>query len=150
MLLANKVNLDINGIPDYLFDKASITVSFSADFLDTWLSPAEYAYRYGISRDLQNGRTEMVKHYQFESGLSITGSKADERYAIKPSEEPGVILQLYNEIAKLAGQTTVTSEIKHPAIEKIAATLWSVRGKSIVVSGSNDPDVQMVINGIMG
>ncbi len=148
MLLANKVNLDINGIPDYLFDKASIIVSFSADFLGTWLSPAEYAFRYGIAKDLQNGRTEMVKHYQFESGLSITGSKADERYPIKPSEEPGVILQLYNEIAKLAGQTTVTSGIKHPAIEKIAATLWSLRGKSIVVSGSNDPDVQMVINAI--
>lgn len=148
MLLANKVNFDINGLPDYQFDKASVIVSFSADFLGTWLSPVEFAFRYGKAKDLQNGRNEIVRHYQFESGLTITGSKADERFTVKPSEEPGLILQLYNEIAKLAGQSSVSGNIKHPAMEKVAVSLWSAKGKSIVVSGSNDPDVQMTVNAI--
>jgi len=148
MLLANKVNFDINGLPDYLFDKAKVIVSFSADFLGTWLSPVEFAYRYGIARDLQNGRNEIAKHIHFETGLTITGSKADERYSVKPSEEPGIILQLYNEIAKLAGVSNVTGTKKHPAIEKIANTLWVAKGLSIVVAGSNDPDVQITVNAI--
>lgn len=148
MLLANKVNFDINGVPDYLFDKANVIVSFSADFLGTWLSPVEFAYRYGIAQDIQNGHYEIAKHFQFESGLTITGSKADERYAVKPSEVPGLILQLYNEIAKLAGQTSVSGGIKHPAMQKVAASLWSAKGKSIVVAGSNDPDIQITVNAI--
>jgi molybdopterin-containing oxidoreductase family iron-sulfur binding subunit len=149
MLLANKVNLDISGIPDYLFDKADVIVSFTADFLGTWLSPCEFAYRYGTRKDLLNGKKDLVKHYQFESGLTITGSKADERYAIKPSEEAGLILLLHNEIAKLTGQSvTQKSNTNHPAIKKIANELWKSKGKSIVISGSNDSNVQILINSI--
>lgn len=148
MLVANKINLGINGIPDILFDKADIIVSFSADFLGTWLSPCEFAFRYGMAKDLQNGRTQMVKHYQFESGVTITGSKADYRYPVRISEEPGIILQLYNELLRLAGQPSVESKSNHPAIKSIAYELWNSRGKSIVVSGINDSNVQLIINSI--
>lgn len=148
MLVANKTNLGINGIPDILFDQANVIVSFSADFLGTWLSPGEFAFRYGMAKDLQNGRTEIARHYQFESGLSITGSKADQRFAVRMSDEPGIILQLYNELLKLAGLTTINIKTQHPAIKSIASELWSAKGKSVVISGINDSNVQLVINSI--
>lgn len=148
MLAANKVNFNVSGIPDYHFDKAEVIVSFSADLLGTWISPGEFAFRYGIARDLQNGRNNLVKHYQFETGLTITGSKADKRYPVKPSEESGIILQLHREISRLAGESVTSTVGKHVAISEIAATLWNAKGKSIVISGSNDPDVQLVVNDI--
>jgi Fe-S-cluster-containing dehydrogenase component len=148
MMVANKVNLGINGIPDILFDKADVIVSFSADFLGTWISPVEFSFRYGIARDLMNGRTQMAKHYQFETGLTITGSKADVRYPVKQSEQANIILQLYSELSKIAGQPVEYTTTEHPAIKSIAESLWNARGKSVVIAGSNDVNVQMVINSI--
>jgi molybdopterin-containing oxidoreductase family iron-sulfur binding subunit len=147
-LLANKVNFGITGIPDYLFDKADLVVSFSADFLGTWLQPLEFAFRYGQSRDLQNGKQKLNKHYHFETGYTITGSKADERFTMKPSEELGLILQLYDEIAHLAGQKKQPTKSTLPIIKKIATELWKAKGKSIVLSDNNDPSVQLIINSI--
>lgn len=148
MILANKATMGINGIPDILFDKADVIVSFSADFLGAWLSPCEFAYRYGQARDLQNGRTNMVKHYQFETGLSITGSKADMRYPVKPSEIPAIIIQLHNEIARNSGLPTLEGEGNHDAVRTIAKTLLAAKGKSVIIASDNDPNVQIIINAI--
>ena len=38
----------------------------------------------------------MSKHYQVESTLSLTGSNADERIQIKPSEQAGLLSNLLN------------------------------------------------------
>lgn len=148
MLVANNTNFGINGIPDILIDKANIIVSFSADFLGTWVSPGELAFRYGMARDLQNGRTEMLKHYQFESGLTITGSKADYRHAVTMFDQTQMILQLYNELLKLSGQPAAQVKSETPVISKIASELWNAKGKSIVVAGINDINIQLIINAI--
>ena len=39
---------------------------------------------------------KMSKHYQIESTLTLTGSNADERIPIKPSEQAGLLSNLYN------------------------------------------------------
>lgn len=146
LLLANKQSFDITGIPDHLFDKAEIIVSFDADFLGTWLSPVEFAFRYGIARDLLNGKQKLSKHYHFEPGLSITGSKADKRYPVKPSELPLLIGALYNTLS--GNPVKSTDHPAYSAINKIAEELKNASGRSIIVSGSNDPNVQLVITAI--
>ena len=92
----------------------------------------------------------MSRHFQYESLMSLTGSNADYRIAIKPSQEGLIIAKLYNLIASKAGQGTI--KVSDPGdikfLTKAADQLWSARGKSLVVSGSNDPDVQMLVNGI--
>ena len=45
----------------------------------------------------------MLRHIHFESGMSITGSNADIRRKIKPSEEIILLADLYNKIAQKAG-----------------------------------------------
>lgn len=37
----------------------------------------------------------MSRHIQFETGMSLTGTNADARIAIKPSEEGIALLNLY-------------------------------------------------------
>lgn len=147
MLLANEATQGRRAIPSYRFDKAKVIVSLNADFLGTWLSPVEFARQYAAGRKINEANPGMSKHYQFESHLSMTGANADERYTHRPSEIGTVALALY---AALGGQPSANiTDVKLKAgIEKVAADLQKNRGAALVVSGSNDLNVQMVVNAI--
>ncbi|MBN3584243.1 TAT-variant-translocated molybdopterin oxidoreductase [Algoriphagus aestuarii] len=136
-------------IPSYSFDKAKTIVSFGADFLGTWISPIEFAGAYAKTRKISKEKPEMSRHYQFESNLSLTGANADYRTPIKASQSGLAVLALYNAIAKKAGAATVSApavEVAH--LEKAATDLWAAKSAGLVVSGSNDPNVQVVVNAI--
>lgn len=136
-------------IPSYRFDKAKTIVSFGADFLGTWISPIEFAGQYAKTRKISSENPEMSRHYQFESNLSMSGANADYRTPIKASQSGLAVLTLYNELAGLAGVAKVTaSELDIPTIKKAAKDLWSSKENSLVVSGSNDPHVQIIVNAI--
>ena len=136
-------------LPTYHFDKASVIVSFGADFLGTWISPIEFAKQYSKTRKITKEKPYMSRHFQFESNLSLTGANADYRTSIRASQSGLAVLSLYNAIARKAGGTTVSSPaIEVEYLDKAANELWANRGKSLVVSGSNDPNVQVVINAI--
>ncbi|MCH7403131.1 TAT-variant-translocated molybdopterin oxidoreductase [Belliella kenyensis] len=146
---AAEVSYGAAALPTYHFDKAKVIVSFGADFLGTWISPIEFAKQYAKGRKITKEKPEMSRHYQFESNLSLTGSNADYRTPIKASQSGLAVLALYNAIAKKAGSSTYTaSAVEVAYLEKAANELWANRGSSIVVSGSNDPNVQVVINAI--
>jgi molybdopterin-containing oxidoreductase family iron-sulfur binding subunit len=61
-------------IPRYYFDRAKLVVSFSADFLGSWFAPVQCARDYAFARNLREGRREIMRHVQFESRMSLTGS----------------------------------------------------------------------------
>src|SRR5262249_34853284 len=85
--------------PHYAFDRARVIVSIDADFLGTWLSPVEFARQYARSRRPDRPPT---LHVQFEPGLSVTGSNADQRVAVPPSALGAVAAALLARIAKRA------------------------------------------------
>ena len=148
MLLANQKSFGSAIIPDYRFNKAKVVVSFGADFLGTWLSTVEYTKNYTVARQLQNGQKEMLRHYQFEAGMTLTGSNADVRFPIKPSEEGAIVLALYNAIAKAKDGTVVSGVESSVEVSELAKDLLENEKKSIVISGSNDSNIQILINGI--
>jgi len=148
MLAANESSFGIRALPSYNFNTNTI-VSIGADFLGTWISPAEYAKQYAINRKVSAAKRNMSRHYHFESNVSLTGANADYRGTMKPSEEGAVVVTLYNLIASKAGTSSVGSaQSQTRYLKKAANDLWNSRGKSIVVSGSNDPAIQTLINGI--
>lgn len=148
ILKANKQSFGQAVIPDYRFDKARVIVSFGADFLGTWLSSIEYTKRYASGRRLLNKGDEMNRHYQFESGMSVTGSNADVRFPIKPSEEKTILAALYNQLLKGKGATSLTPPESPVDIKGLSEDLLENVGKSIVVSGSNDMETQLLVNAI--
>jgi len=148
MLTANMKSFGQHAIPDYRFDKAKVVVSFAADFLGTWLSPVEYTKQYTSARRLDDGQRDMLRHYQIESRMSLTGSNADVRFPVKPSEEAGMVLALYNAIAAKTGAEKLSGAQGTVDVSALADDLLSAKGKSIVVSGSNDENVQIVVNAI--
>ena len=148
MLQANQKSFGEKAIPDLRFDKSKVVVSFGADFLGSWLSPVEYTKRYTSARKLDEGEKEMLRHYQFESAMSLTGSNADVRFPIKPSEEDGIVLALYNAIAKAKGGPHVSGVESSVDVSDLTEELLENEGASLVVSGSNNESTQLLINGI--
>lgn len=148
ILEANRKCFGIEAIPSYRFEKANLIVSFGADFLGTWLLPIEFTRQYADTRNLTGGKKKLSKHIQFESGLSLTGSNADIRIPIKPSEEKIVVANLYNAVATSIGQKTRLCPESPVIIDEFAKELIRHHGKSLIISGSNDPDIQVMVNGL--
>ena len=148
ILKANQLSFGKAFVPDYRFEKAKVIVSFGADFLGTWLSNVEYTKGYSEGRKLLGAGDQMSRHYQFESGMTITGSNADVRIPVKPSEEGVLVASLYNEILKSKGLATFQVPASSVDLSGLVADLLENEGKSLVVSGSNDVNIQLIVNGI--
>lgn len=148
MLIANKKSFGVQQIPSYHFDKADLIVGFSADFLGTWLAPVPFTIDYSKNRKLDNGRRKMSKHIQFESVLTVTGSSADKRIPVKPSEEKIILGNIYNLLAKKAGVPQVKAPKSKVDVHTLVEELEMHKGKSLVVSGANDAETQLLVNKI--
>lgn len=139
--------------PHFRFDKARVIVAIEADFLGTWLSPVEFARQYAIGRKPGPRRSF---HVQFESGLSITGTNADVRVPVAPSELGLAAAALLIRIARRSGveyPELVTEPFDAQRLDDIADHLWNNRGESLVVTASQDVSVQnatAALNSMLG
>jgi MoCo/4Fe-4S cofactor protein with predicted Tat translocation signal len=148
MLQANEACYGKRAIPSYHFDKAKVIVSLGADFLGTWLSPVEFSNQYSQGRKVTGEKPELSKHFQFESMMSMTGSNADDRYTHKPSDTGAVALSLLAELGLGLSVPKITDAKLAAGIKKAAAALEASNGQGLVVCGSNDVNVQLIVNAI--
>jgi molybdopterin-containing oxidoreductase family iron-sulfur binding subunit len=147
LLDANEANFGTRAIPSYHFDKASLIVGFNADFLGNWILPLQYTRDYTKGRKLISD-DKMSRHIQYESYMSLTGSNADSRVQMKPSEELAILLNLYNELAAEQGMTPVNTAASPLDVKALANELRENKGHSLVISGSNDFYIQATVNAI--
>lgn len=148
ILTANLASYGKAVIPTYAFDKADTIFSLAADFLGTWLSPVEFTAGYTSKRKIKGKDAKnatMSKHYQVEGMLSMTGANADERATCKPSEYGKVAAALLAAI-QTGAAAKVGSETLNTLINKAAADLK--KGNGLVVCGSNDENLQIIVNAI--
>ncbi len=153
LLIANEKSFGRKEIPDYKFDLADVIVSFNADFLGTWISPIEYSKKYAKNRRIEDiEHPKMSRHIQVESFMSLTGSNADNRILVRPSEQGAAIVFLYNQLAKKSGGQTLTelelNDKAKKALTVLAEELLAAKGKSLVVCGNNNIGEQMLVNKI--
>jgi molybdopterin-containing oxidoreductase family iron-sulfur binding subunit len=154
---ANARSFGVAVVPHYRFGEARVIVALDADFLGTWLSPVEFAHQYARGRTQDGGRSF---HVQVESEMSVTGTNADLRIAVAPSELGPFAVALLGAVARQGGDGALASDAAAflaaaPAqrartwkIERIARRLLAHRGTSLVVSGSEDPAVQTIVNAL--
>ena len=153
MLEANEASFGQKVVPNYKFNKADVILSFGADFLGTWVSPVEFARQYAENRKIKDVKNpKMSRHIQVEGSMTLTGSNADNRILVKPSEMGAAIATLYNAIASKAGSTAVSAlkvnDNAAAGLKKVADELWANRGKSLVVCGTNNVGEQTLVNAI--
>jgi len=149
---ANQRTFGVNALPEYRFDKADCIVSVGCDFLGTWLSPVEFSGQYAKRRDLHNSDSQLNKHFQIEAGMSLTGSNADVRIRAERSDYGRILAYLYNQLAAKKGAPAIAvptppQEIT-PKLDEVLDDLTANEGKSLVVCGDNNPDYQVIVNGI--
>jgi MoCo/4Fe-4S cofactor protein with predicted Tat translocation signal len=145
MLLANEQTGHGRKLPSYHFDRAKTVVSIAADFLGTWLSPIEFNKQYSKTRKINEQNPTMSKHFQFEPVLSQTGSNADERYMCLPSQL-GLVAAALLSAVNGGGATGISDKALADGITRAAGELK--KGGGLVVSGSNDVNVQIIVNAI--
>jgi MoCo/4Fe-4S cofactor protein with predicted Tat translocation signal len=150
MLLANEASFGKRTLPSYKFDAADVIVSFGADFLGTWISPVEYARDYAKNRKVAKElkTATMSRHYQFEAQMSMTGSNADHRTPIKPSENGAALLALYAALGGTGVTAPAINAKATKAIQAAAADLKAAGAKTLVVSNSNNTNEQIIVNAI--
>ena len=133
----------VRAIPHYRFDNANVIVGFNCDFLGTWISPVEYGRQYATGRRPTSGR--MSRHIQVESHMSLTGSNADNRILVKPSQQGQAILALYNAIVGGGRGQANLDAATNAKIQAVATELRAARGEALVVSGSNNLYEQQLV-----
>jgi MoCo/4Fe-4S cofactor protein with predicted Tat translocation signal len=136
-------------IPDYYFDKAKVVVSVAADFLNSWVFPTQFTAQYTKRRN-PDGEW-MSQHFQFESNMSQTGSNADYRGLIKPSQQGVALAYLHKAVTGTGVSGVDTASLDADTIatlDKAAEALKNNAGESIVIAGSNRKSVQVIANSI--
>jgi molybdopterin-containing oxidoreductase family iron-sulfur binding subunit len=149
LLDAHEKTHGVRVLPRFYFDKAEVIASFDADFLGTWISPVEYTADYRAGRNLEAKRVSY--HVQFEARLSVTGSKADQRFAVAPGDLGPLLTYLVQRIARKAGSPFASGQadaaaVKEPFLDELAERLWRARGRSLVVCGANEVRQQILCN----
>ena len=144
MRAANNASFGMDIIPDYDFTKAKTIVSVGADFLNSWLMPTKFTPDYGKRRN-PDGEW-MSEHFQFESMMSITGSNADYRGMIKPSQQAEVLSYLLSKYGVSAGSSKGLSAETKAIADRAYKSMSKTGASPLVVCGSNNKSVQILAN----
>ncbi|MGD8995402.1 MAG: 4Fe-4S dicluster domain-containing protein [Syntrophobacterales bacterium] len=92
---ANSQVFGLDGLPSYKIDEADFLVSFGADFLETWLSPIEYARKFKDMHALRGQNKSLFFHVS--PYKSLTGANADFWFSCNPDSEHVIALGLLRE-----------------------------------------------------
>jgi len=154
---AQKVSFGTETLPHYRVDQAKYIVAINNDFLGTWLQPVSFQRQFAARRK-PNG--DMNKLVVFESLLTLTGSNADQRFRIRPSQSLDVVMALINEIVGVKKQSKYASNehVLHVisgfaraqaelgfSVAEVADELWKNRGQSLVLAGGVSADTDNAV-----
>jgi len=121
----------------YKFDKADRVLSLDADIFSDF--NVGYIKDYSKKRQWSEENKDINRLYVVESSVSITGSKADHRLTVKPSEMP----EIAKAIAAALGVGGATQANNNNAawINAMAKDLMAFKGRSVVVPGRGQSPV---------
>ncbi|HVS30920.1 MAG TPA: TAT-variant-translocated molybdopterin oxidoreductase [Thermoanaerobaculia bacterium] len=125
----------------YDFTKANVVVSLGSDFLSEGPAHLRYARDFSARRRVRQGDARpMNRLYAIEASPTNTGSVADHRFPVRPSEIESWARQV---LAALGGAAAVPAADATPATpvapQAMARDLAANRGASIVIAGEDQP-----------
>ncbi|HEX9107739.1 MAG TPA: molybdopterin dinucleotide binding domain-containing protein, partial [Longimicrobiales bacterium] len=100
---ANRLLFGVDAVPVHDFSQAEVVVNFGADFLETWLSPVDYAHGFVQGNAYRDGKRG--KLYAFSAHQTLTDMNAEEWLPIAPGTEHLVALALAKLVAGRPGAT---------------------------------------------
>ncbi len=138
----------------YRLDQAKIVLSLGADFLCSRPESVRYARDFTARRRAQDNPSEMNRLYVVESVPSPTGSIADHRLPLRPSELERFAQALAAKIAGGQPDESAPAGEHSKWLDALARDLTTNRGQSLVIPGEfESPEVQRAahqINSALG
>jgi molybdopterin-containing oxidoreductase family iron-sulfur binding subunit len=125
----------------YRFDKADVVVSLDADFLGSRAGAVRYTKDYSARRRVETPTTELNRLYVVEAALSLTGSNADHRLAVKSQDVHAFAAALANAVGVAGAPTggTLSEDARTRWVPAVAADLRARAGRALVVAGDTQP-----------
>lgn len=139
-----RANEIVNGkytTSEYDFEKANVVVGIEADFLGSLGNSVANTKQYSRRRSAKHA-DGMNKHFQVEATMSMTGSNADYRYTRSVADQNDILLGL---LSAITGYSYSAKPENKEVIAILAKELKENAGKSLVVSGVNDVNQQVVV-----
>jgi molybdopterin-containing oxidoreductase family iron-sulfur binding subunit len=149
---ASEAVYGVREIPQFQFGEADFILNFGADFLETWVSPVEFARGWAEGRR----RSIPAKTIHIEPRLSLTGANADLWLCSNPGSEVQLALALVKELIARSGRrqlepglrTYVDSIIKDTSLPEVADISGIAADKiALVASQLADAKAPLVIAG---
>jgi molybdopterin-containing oxidoreductase family iron-sulfur binding subunit len=136
-------------VPLLHFDHAAVIASFGADFLGTWLQPVSFTRQWARARDVAK-RNGMSRHYQVEPHLTLTGSNADRRFTVAPSDVIPSLAELARRVIARSSHPDRTgmvsalrsvpgASLSSASLDAMAADLLTAGRQALVVYGGTEP-----------
>src|SRR5690554_731762 len=126
--------------PIYDFSQADVVVSLGADFMDRGPARLAYARAFADRRRLRTVRDadDMNRLYQLEPSPSVTGTLADHRVPLKPSDLAAAAAALAAEFGA-GGAGSRPQAFSQQVWDAMVADLRANQGSSIVIAGEDQP-----------
>ena len=130
---------DVNTV--YRFDRADRVLALEADFMAAGPIGVRYARDFSNKRRVRADQTEMNRLYMVESSPSVTGSLADHRLPLRPSQMVSLTLALAAELGLEVGSAAdvALQGLPEDWIPALARDLQAHRGASMVIAGDSQP-----------
>ena len=123
--------------PHYRLDRAAVIACFDCDLLESEPDALNHAAGWAAGRRTADTDGKMNRMYAVEPGFSVTGSVADERLAVKPSQVTRILAGLADELG--VSRSAVSLNGSTDFVKKLAKDLDAARGRSLVAAGSHLP-----------
>jgi Fe-S-cluster-containing dehydrogenase component len=141
----------------YRLDRAAVVVSFDDDFLGADPSAPIAVREFAAWRRVTTPHDRMNRLWVFEGGMTVTGAKADHRFAIRPSRAAAVVFALARTLSERHGvglpaglnpETLAAFDLNRqagelpvpaPLLHALAADLARVGKTALVLAGPSAP-----------
>ena len=133
-LNAFQAKYGVRALADYDFTNAETVVSVGADFVGDWQGGG-FDKGYARSRVPKDGK--MSHHIQYESNLTLSGSNADKRFPVTPTEQKQIIAALYSKVVGGATNVSLSDKIAK-SVEQTAISLKRAGKNGVLLCGIPD------------
>ncbi|MBI2214003.1 MAG: TAT-variant-translocated molybdopterin oxidoreductase [Acidobacteria bacterium] len=121
----------------YALDKADVVVSLDSDFLASGPGSVRYANDFMSRRRIRRGTSAANRLYVVETMPTPTGSAADHRLPLKPSEVESFAFALAAAFG--AGPGAKLDDAHEAFLRSVVKDLEAARGRCVVIAGADQP-----------
>ena len=152
-----------NLLPKVHLDKAHVVFSLNSDFLGQQADSVTHIQKWVKNRKVRSTQDNLSRLFVVESAMSLTGTNADNRLSLKPSELLAFALDLlkllvtkYQVLAQAHVQNLLGEvaefkghEYARSFLEALAQDLSSNQGRSLVLVGAQESEELQIVGHLL-